>query len=164
VAFDTNTEQSATTDAPRLKLPLMLANQDFFKAGPNSLWAKEIKPVIEEMSKQPGSDYTVFDVWQELYTGTCLLYIGVLDNAKLDFVGCTVIRVLGEKCPHIWLAHIEPQYRGGEFLRDGFDFIKKEIKGWGASEFTACAQNAEMSAMFVRFGMVNTFRIHRGAA
>lgn len=159
MAFDVVAENPAIAGA-KLKLPLCLASREFFLAGPESIWGQVIKPIIDDMASRAGSDYTTQEVWRELFAGTALLYLGNLDTPTLDFVGFTIVRVLDGKTPHIWIVYVDPKFRNSESILEGFGYVVQQMKSFGATCLTACAQDEQTHSLFVKLGFVNTFRIY----
>lgn len=144
---------------PKLKLPMLRAGHDIV-LGP--IWRDIIKPIVDKFAEDSMNDFSTHDVWTDVYSGRSILYIGNIDDKEFPFAGFVVVRVgQGRDTAHIWLAYIDPKYRGTDVMKYGAEFIEKELKGWGVTTISASSQDEHTSAWFKSLGFHLTFQTYR---
>ncbi|MBI5560575.1 MAG: hypothetical protein HY883_04815, partial [Deltaproteobacteria bacterium] len=96
-----------------------------------------IKPLVEELAEKSMGEFTVFDVYKEIYFGSVTLYMGSVvedkeayesgEPTKKTFAGYALVR-LEKNSAHIWQIYIMPEYRMTNLFEVGCEWVEQEVR------------------------------------
>ena len=128
-------------------------------------WAK-VKVYVEELAARSKNDFQANEVYQQIWTGGAFLHMGhIVDDVvgwragkevNSKFVGF-VISKFSRNGLHLWMSHIEPEYRATNVFELGFKTIKEYTKSISGREITAGVDDNMFGEALSRLGFKKTF-------
>lgn len=127
----------------------------------NMVWPT-VKPHIEELASQSHGDFTVYDVYKEVFYGSAFLLLGYMvdDKKEKKFIGFVIYK-LEKTAAHIWQTFIIPEYRATNVFDLGYRWIESELKKTGAEYISMSIDKGQWHHSMQKLGYSETFTIYR---
>lgn len=144
-----------------------------FKPMVDTIWPLVSKH-IEELAKNSLGEFELSDVYVNLCENSrTSILIGSMINdqeayrkgEKVDkkFAGFVVVRMdPPSHSYHIWLVHIQPEFRNTNVFEIGYKWIEENIKKYGFKHVTISAfKDTGIGTLIDKIGFKETFTIYR---